>query len=149
MSASASLQQENMDMHASAVLLFGSPLPISRRLPKAVRDKNGSVEIRAWFDAADADSDGTLSSMEFFSWTISGASAEFGASSIDSVFARYDDDVNGTGLDIAEFERMCMSMGFGSSSAAQEIFRALDTDVMGTVTIRELKQAITCTCMHA
>lgn len=138
-----------MDMHASAVLLFGSPLPISRRLPKAVRDKNGSVEIRAWFDAADADSDGTLSSMEFFSWTISGASAEFGASSIDSVFARYDDDVNGTGLDIAEFERMCMSMGFGSSSAAQEIFRALDTDVMGTVTIRELKQAITCTCMHA
>ena len=86
--------------------------------PPPVRDKHGDEEIRGWFEEIDADSDGSVSINEYFTWTLSKA-LHNGDSGLRAVFMEYDKD--GTGcLDAREFQRIADDIGFGA--AAHDIF---------------------------
>lgn len=98
-------------------------------------DQYTTTEIRYWFDAADLDGNGALSTSEFFLWALSGVAATYGARDLKRLFSTYDVNKTGT-LDPMEFEQMLSDAGFGH--AAREIFRALDDNNSGTVSYREL-----------
>jgi Ca2+-binding EF-hand superfamily protein len=66
---------------------------------------------------------------------LSTLASRFGAAHIEHAFNRFDD--NGSGqLDAVEFERMAAANGFGVGARA--IFRELDDDFSGHVSVREL-----------
>ena len=108
-------------------------------MPRSVRMRHSTKEIRSWFDVADRDGDGILTSVEFFHWVLAAAAQEYGASAIDSLFNQFNADGD-TDLDAREFEKLVTPMGFGA--AAMTIFRSLDRDATGTVSVRELKDTV-------
>lgn len=108
--------------------------------PKRLREQHGEAVIRSWFESADTDGNGNLSSNEFFMWTLSSMAHKHGASTLEQVFAKY--DANGSGiLDVVEFEEMAASVGFGAGAGA--IFRELDEDNSGSISCKELMEALT------
>ena len=54
-------------------------------LPKRIRDVYTPRDIRAWFDAADTNGDGTLSTNEFFRFSLSSSALRWGANPIKSI----------------------------------------------------------------
>ena len=108
-------------------------------LPRTVIDKYTPAEIRAWFDAADTNGDGTLCINEFFRWSLSNAARRHGAVSLAYAFQKYDRD--GTGmLDADEFAACCEDLGFGA--VAYNIFRELDTNCSGSISYGELSETL-------
>ena len=86
--------------------------------PAAVRDNHSEAEVRSWFAEIDADSNGSVSINEYFTWTLSKA-LHNGDAGLRAVFMDYDKD--GTGcLDAREFQKIADDIGFGA--AAHDIF---------------------------
>lgn len=107
--------------------------------PKRIRDKYNTQDIRAWFDEADIDNNGSLSINEYFRWAVCRTSAQVGMTMLMTAFQRYDRDKTGQ-LDYKEFAKACRDMGFGSSALA--IFQTLDNDNTGVITYREVTDAM-------
>lgn len=110
--------------------------------PAIIREGHTEDEIRAWFEAADADGNGTISINEWFVYSLSRESTRSGRSSQDcvrAIFQQY--DVDGTGsLDSSEFRCVCDDLGFGG--LADEIFADLDDDASGFVQYGEIVDKI-------
>ena len=66
-----------------------------------------------------------LSINEFFVWSLSHASRQFGSSALETAFKSYDTDKRGY-LTSATFGMAARDMGFGA--VAHDIFKALDKD---------------------
>ena len=82
--------------------------------PAAVRDKHSEAEVRSWFAEIDADSNGSVSINEYFTWTLSKA-LHNGDAGLRAVFMDYDKD--GTGcLDAREFQKIADDIGFGTKN---------------------------------
>ena len=92
-------------------------------IPRAVRDVHGVGKMREWFDEADVDGDDSLSTNEYFVWTLSNARASGGPSPLRRACEKFDQNRNGS-LEFSEFEALCESVGYGPY--ALEIFRSLD-----------------------
>jgi Ca2+-binding EF-hand superfamily protein len=108
-------------------------------LPLAQRQKRSMAELRQWFDAVDASGNGVLTVDEFFLFTLACACERHGMNALMTAFYKYDPD--GTGeLDAFEFQRACKDTGFGL--ATQAIFRALDLDNSGTVSLKNILGAL-------
>ena len=117
-------------------------------MPPRLRREFGTEDLRSWFDAADLDKNGTLSIDEFFLWSLNNgvecmsatsAGPRSGADLLLRLFAHYDSNKSGE-IDVDEFHQACEDTGFGPVSHA--IFRTLDKDGSGTISYRELVQAL-------
>ena len=107
--------------------------------PKQVREDYSPDEILQWFQAADVNSDGSLSINEFFCWSLSNAALQHGGMALQACFGHY--DKNSTGyLDYHEFEAVATDMGFGAVAA--ELFQSFDTDGSGEVAYNEIANTL-------
>ena len=104
-------------------------------VPGPMRHEFSSEELGLWFAQADRDGNGILTVDEYFLWSLTNAMASFGANALASVFAKLDNDDTGQ-LDALEFGVACQEFGFGT--VADTIFKALDADGGGTLSLREL-----------
>lgn len=104
--------------------------------PACLHDMYSEDDMRAWYDEADDNGDGTLSINEFFQWSLTKSSAGGGGAAIlEAAFKKYDPNGSGS-LDIDEFKQMARDMGFGYM--ANEAFAVLDDDSSGYITFKEL-----------
>ena len=75
---------------------------------KQVRDQYTADEVRVWFEAADANGDGSISISEWFMWTLANLAEMHGEASLARIFAKYDQDGSGV-IDAAEFEQLAVA----------------------------------------
>jgi Ca2+-binding EF-hand superfamily protein len=106
--------------------------------PVRIRELHTRETLREWYEAADEDHSGKLTINEFFKWSLSSRKVD-GATTLESIFRKYDVDNSGTiGKD--EFKRMAFDLGFGHM--AHEAFAVLDKDRSGSITYREVLDAL-------
>ena len=132
----ASARFTDMDTDGNEKLDFEEFLAI---IPSSIRSKHSTAEIRGWFDECDPNGDGVLSINEFFVWSLTDASRQFGSSALETAFKKYDTDKSGY-LTSITFGNAARDMGFGA--VAHDIFKALDTDGSGTLSYAELAEAL-------
>ena len=111
-------------------------------IPRAVRSQYSIDVMRQWFEDADKDGDGTLSSQEYFVWSLANATAKHGANPIAEACKRFDTRSVGT-LDFQQFASLCTSMGY--TQHALDIFKSLESVgrvANGQVLCNDLESAV-------
>ena len=108
--------------------------------PRQLKERLGTDQMRAMFDAVDSDGGGSVSINEHFLWSLSKAKDRHGKKALRLFFQRYSTRGSPNRLDAIEFGNACIDLGLGV--AANELFRMLDADGSGEISYDELASAV-------
>ena len=109
-------------------------------MPASISREANEETLRAAFEMADHDGDGSVSKEEYFWWVLQWTSENAGTSSGVTEALRASDSTGDGELNLREFRSLVERFGFGDLGSL--LFEELDKDRTGTISCNELAQAL-------